>query len=169
MWAGDLKSHLTMVETEVTKGPNSMSFLDSVRTCIKKWNTFSGRAKRAEYWWFFLFSSVVYTFLMLVLGIFYASTIEAILIGESNSLLSSLSSEIPTTTIVVLLIWSLIIVFFTVAQLAAGSRRLHDIDKSGWWQLLYLLSFIPLIGLLACIYLIYLYVQKSHSRKNRFG
>jgi len=34
-------------------------------------------------------------------------------------------------------------------SLAVGARRLHDIGKSGWWQLL---SFIPLIGTIVLIY-----------------
>lgn len=34
-------------------------------------------------------------------------------------------------------------------SLAVGARRLHDIDKSGWWQLLYL---VPIIGWLVVIY-----------------
>ncbi len=33
-------------------------------------------------------------------------------------------------------------------QLAVGARRLHDIGKSGWWQLL---AFIPVIGIIILI------------------
>lgn len=29
-----------------------MTFLDSVKTCIKKTLTISGRASRSEFWWF---------------------------------------------------------------------------------------------------------------------
>lgn len=45
--------------------------------------------------------------------------------------------------------------------LAVGARRLHDIDKSGWLQLLY---FIPLIG---WIILVYWAVQEG-KEPNRF-
>ena len=44
-----------------------------------------------------------------------------------------------------------------------GVRRLHDIDKSGWWLLA---AFIPLIGWLV---LLYFYVQPSQPGANRFG
>jgi len=44
-----------------------------------------------------------------------------------------------------------------VPSLAAGARRLHDIGKSGWWQLLVL---IPLVG---WIYVIYLLAQPSRD------
>lgn len=47
--------------------------------------------------------------------------------------------------------------------LAVGARRLHDIGKSGWWQLLHL---IPLIGL---IVLIVWWVRKGDAGANRFG
>lgn len=36
-----------------------MNFRDSVRTCLHKYFTFSGRASRSEYWWFFLFCAVI--------------------------------------------------------------------------------------------------------------
>ena len=46
---------------------------------------------------------------------------------------------------------------------AAGSRRLHDTGKSGWWQLLII---VPVIGILV---LIYLFAQESEPRENRYG
>ena len=46
-------------------------------------------------------------------------------------------------------------------SLAVGARRLHDIDKSGWFQLLWL---IPVIG---WIIMIYLLVQEGRE-PNRF-
>jgi uncharacterized membrane protein YhaH (DUF805 family) len=46
-------------------------------------------------------------------------------------------------------------------SLAAGARRLHETDRSGWWQLL---MFVPLIG---WIILIVFFVQEP--RANRYG
>jgi uncharacterized membrane protein YhaH (DUF805 family) len=46
-------------------------------------------------------------------------------------------------------------------SLAVGARRLHDTDRSGWWQLL---MFIPLIG---WIVLIVFFAQEGKS--NRYG
>ena len=46
--------------------------------------------------------------------------------------------------------------------LAVGARRLHDIGKSGWFQLL---SVIPLVNLV----LIYFFVQPSQPEANNFG
>ncbi|NPC58005.1 DUF805 domain-containing protein [Caenimonas soli] len=50
-----------------------------------------------------------------------------------------------------------------VPTLAAGSRRLHDIGKSGWLQLL---GFIPLIG---WAILIYWAAQPGQPESNQYG
>ena len=50
-----------------------------------------------------------------------------------------------------------------IPSLAAGARRLHDINKSGWMQLIVL---IPIFGLL---YLIYLLVQEGDVADNQYG
>jgi uncharacterized membrane protein YhaH (DUF805 family) len=44
-----------------------------------------------------------------------------------------------------------------------GARRLHDTDRSGWWQLL---MFIPLIGI---IILIVWWASRGTPGANRFG
>jgi uncharacterized membrane protein YhaH (DUF805 family) len=36
-----------------------MTFGESIITCLKKYATLDGRARRSEYWWFFLFSVLV--------------------------------------------------------------------------------------------------------------
>lgn len=48
-------------------------------------------------------------------------------------------------------------------SLAVGARRLHDIGKSGWWQLLW---FLPVIGI---IVLIVWWATKGEAAGNRFG
>jgi len=48
-------------------------------------------------------------------------------------------------------------------SLAVGSRRLHDTNKSGWFQLIWL---VPLLGWIAMIYLL---VQPSDATDNQYG
>jgi len=48
-------------------------------------------------------------------------------------------------------------------SIAVASRRLHDIDKSGWLQLV---GIIPLVG---WIIVIIWYASDGHRKNNRFG
>ncbi len=48
-------------------------------------------------------------------------------------------------------------------SLAVGSRRLHDTNKSGWFQLLWI---VPILGWIAMIYLL---VQPGDVADNQFG
>lgn len=57
-------------------------------------------------------------------------------------------------------IWSLATL---LPSLAVGARRLHDIDRSGWWLLI---GFIPVIGL---IVLIVFFAKRGDAMPNRFG
>jgi uncharacterized membrane protein YhaH (DUF805 family) len=108
-----------------------MSLTESISICFSKYATFSGKASRSEYWWFFLFGSVVTWCMDVALNL-------QILNDPSVSDNASIASTIV----------SLILL---VPSLAAGSRRLHDINKSGWWQLLGLtiIGLIPLVIWLA--------------------
>lgn len=111
-----------------------MNFQNSVKSGFENYFNFEGRATRSEYWWWFLFYVIA-----------YVSTIgvDMILSLGALSLVVSLALFAPS--------------------LAVGARRLHDINKSGWWQLLYI---IPLIGMLV---MIYFFVQKGDVSDNRFG
>ena len=88
-----------------------MNFGQSITTCMGKYVTFSGRASRSEFWWFYLFT---------VLITWGATVVEAAMFGlGATGILSSIASLV-----------------FLLPSLAASSRRLHDIGKSGWWLLI---------------------------------
>nr|WP_311462507.1 DUF805 domain-containing protein [uncultured Aggregatibacter sp.] len=108
---------------------------------LKNYATFSGRARRKEYWMFFLISaliSIVLTLLDILLGT-YSVEYEAGLFSGLYSLLILL----PSIAVVV--------------------RRLHDTDRSGWWILI---SLIPLIGVIVLFVFMCL---DSQPGTNRFG
>ncbi len=50
-----------------------------------------------------------------------------------------------------------------IPSIAVGVRRLHDLDRTGWW---YLLVLLPVIGWLV---LIFFYIQPGTTGENRFG
>ena len=97
-----------------------MNFTQAITTCMGKYGTFSGRASRSEYWWFYLFLVMISWGSILVSGAMYSP----------NDFMFEI---LP----------NLVSLVFIVPALAAGCRRLHDIGKSGWWQLL---SIVPIIG-----------------------
>lgn len=86
-----------------------MGFGEAIKTCFSKYFTISGRARRSEYWWFYLF-----TFL---LGI-VAAIFDAIL-GLGTEDLGVLGAIATLVTI--------------IPTITAQVRRLHDTGKSGWW------------------------------------
>jgi len=96
-----------------------MSFADAVRTCLTKYATFSGRARRSEYWWFFLFN---------ILVSIAAGIIDAILRTRAGGL-----GLVGTVAALALLL----------PGLAVGVRRLHDTGRTGWWLLI---GLIPCVG-----------------------
>ncbi len=56
-----------------------------------------------------------------------------------------------------------------VPTLAVAVRRLHDTNKSAWFLLLYLLSWLPLVGLVIAIVLIVFYATEGNPGPNNYG
>lgn len=107
-----------------------MKFSEAIKACFSKYATFSGRAGRPEYWWFFLF---------VFLGSFILSGLDAAIFG--------FDAETGRPTRVFSGIFGLAII---LPMLAVGWRRLHDIGKPGWYLLTPLmLAFIYFLALLA--------------------
>jgi uncharacterized membrane protein YhaH (DUF805 family) len=108
---------------------------------LKKYAVFSGRARRMEFWYFVLFNLVVYIVLSLIdtlLGTYNIVSGVGLLSG-----IYSLAVLIPT--------------------LALWVRRLHDIDRTGWWLLI---NLIPLIG---TIVLLVFALTPGTPGSNRYG
>lgn len=89
--------------------------VDWALTPLKKYAQFSGRAPRAEYWWFTLANLVVSFVIGMLEGALGLS-------GESG--LSSFG--------VLSIIFSLALI---VPGIAVTVRRLHDTNRTGWWIL----------------------------------
>ena len=144
-----------------------MGFGEAIQTCLKKFGKFSGRASRSEFWWFYLFVTLLAV----------AATIVDVLVlgtnfGERGVVrrVASFATLVPT--------------------LAATSRRLHDTNRRGWWMLLPLLALVPLflfllpvglerryftnlIAVLAGFFtiglLLYWLIKRGTQGANRFG
>ncbi len=111
---------------------------------LKCWNQyadFSGRARRKEYWIFSLINGVIIIILYILQMVMIESTLW--LIFPIVFFLYALAVFLPS--------------------LAVNIRRLHDIGKSGWWYLIYL---IPIIG---SIWLFVLMCLDSEPGENQWG
>lgn len=103
---------------------------------------FEGRARRREYWMYFLAYMIIYVALYALMFIFAAiADFLAVII-------------------------SILLAFFALGlllpSLAVGVRRLHDTNKSGWFMLL---GFVPL----ANFYLLYLMILEGDKGPNQYG
>ncbi|PMO38267.1 hypothetical protein BCT11_17500 [Vibrio sp. 10N.222.52.B12] len=110
-------------------------------TAIKNYINFGGRARRKEYWYFFLFNiliSLVLCFIDTTTGNYEPET--------GYGLLSSIYA---------------LAVF--IPGVSVGVRRLHDTGRTGWWSLI---AFIPLIGVLV---LLYFCASKGDTGRNQYG
>jgi len=110
-------------------------------TVLKKYAVFTGRARRAEYWYFILVSIIV-----------------GMLIGMVDGLINFAVGDFPIG--VLGLVYSLAIV---IPSLAVFVRRLHDTDHSGWWVLL---TAIPIIGF---IVLLVFTTKEGQPGPNQYG
>ncbi|OGR78340.1 MAG: hypothetical protein A2X32_02270 [Elusimicrobia bacterium GWC2_64_44] len=115
--------------------------MDWYLAALKKYAEFSGRARRKEYWLFFLFNLLAVlglSFVDVVSGL-YSKALGAGLFGGAYSLLVLLPS------------------------IAVSVRRLHDTGRSAWWLLL---ALVPMLGPLA---LIVIYCLDGTPGENKYG
>lgn len=117
-----------------------MSFGDSIVSAFRKYAEFRGRARRSEYWWFWLFT---------VLVGFAAGMMDGLL-GLADE-----TGNGPIGGIVTLAL--------LLPSLAVGARRLHDTGRSAWWLLI---ALVPLAGL---IVLLIFFVKDSAPGANEHG
>lgn len=111
-----------------------MNFVEAISSGLSNYVNFSGRAQRSAYWWWVLFVIVVDI---------VASLIDATIGAQIIATIASLALLLPS--------------------IAVGVRRLHDLDRTGWWLLI---GLVPLVGF---IVLIIFFVQQGTAGANRFG
>ena len=105
-----------------------MDFGTAIATFFKRYFDFEGRSSRAEYWWFVLFNYLIFiaAFILDIIIFGIAAMDEAFLFQG---------------------LWSLATL---IGVISLGVRRLHDIDKTGFW-FLYIYS--PLLVLVPALLL----------------
>jgi uncharacterized membrane protein YhaH (DUF805 family) len=101
----------------------------------RKYATFSGRASRSEFWWWYL----VYSIFVIIFEIVFFS------VGIGGAVVSPTSGAVsfsPAYFVVLGIFW-IVSLGVLVPTLAIAWRRLHDTNRSGGY---YFLGLIPLVG-----------------------
>jgi uncharacterized membrane protein YhaH (DUF805 family) len=115
-----------------------MNFTEAIKSGFQNYANFNGRAQRSAFWYWVLFA---------FLAGLVTVAIDSAIFGSDS--------------------WMPINSLFTLAtiipNLSVAARRLHDIDRTGWWQLLH---FVPVIG---TIVLIVWWCTSGTPGPNRFG
>lgn len=110
---------------------------------FNKYATFTGRARRKEYWTFLLVNLVI----ILVVQIFIVST-------------KNTSHSVAIVLVLSYVAYCLILILPSIAVIV---RRLHDTGRSGWW---YFISVVPIIG---GVWLLVLMCLDSTPGENEYG
>jgi uncharacterized membrane protein YhaH (DUF805 family) len=116
-----------------------MGFVEAIKGGFRNYIGFGGRAARSEYWYWTLF-----VYLLLVVAWLIDMTVFGFNTTGVNpmTVLATLATLLPT--------------------LAVSARRLHDIDRSGWWALL-------IFTVIGYVVLIYWAFMRGTVGTNRFG
>lgn len=117
-----------------------MDFFSAISTCmVKKYADFSGRASRSEFWFFTLF---------LVLATVVSTIIDIMILNYHPDDLGPLYLIVTVITL--------------IPAIAAAARRLHDVNHSGWWQLL-------ILTIIAIPIYLYWVIIKGTDGENNYG
>ena len=90
------------------------------KVVLENYANFDGRARRAEFWWYFLANLII-------------------------SVVFNILAAIASFFIIFSFIYGLAVL---IPGIAVGIRRLHDTDKSGWWLLIGLIPLVGAIVLI---------------------
>lgn len=137
-----------------------MTFQNAVTTCLRdKYISFSGRARRSEYWWFGL-ATLLYS--LGVTLVFFVVNFGAGGFAKTSGL-SSLG-------LLVLILGAIGYLALILPAIAVTVRRFHDVNLSGWWVLAgFVVGVVPLVGWIASIAMFIVTVLKGTAGENRFG
>lgn len=138
-----------------------MGFVEAIRHNFSNYATFSGRAQRSQFWWWYLFLVLVYGVAQVIDGLIGWGVGKSTFDITVNDQVQTYTS--PGVGFLFLIVWLATI----IPTLAVMARRLHDTDRSGWWILWgYLLALVCCIGF---IILLVFWLQRGTPGDNRFG
>lgn len=115
---------------------------------LKNYARFSGRASRAEFWWFFLFATIFYVAMMFIVMRSFAE-LTPTQAADPASAINFANSGPGVLMSLIGLLWLALL----CPMIAVQVRRIHDLNRSGWWiggfWLLYLLYVVLSVAMVA--------------------
>jgi uncharacterized membrane protein YhaH (DUF805 family) len=117
-----------------------MTLSEAVKMSLARYASFGGRARRSEYWYF----TVCHWLAILLAGVVSYLVMLAV----------------PALAIIV---YSIVVFGTLLPHLAVTVRRLHDVDRAGWW---YLFGLVPVLGTI--VLLVWMCTDGTRG-PNRFG
>lgn len=136
--------------------------IEAYKKFFKNFTNFSGRSTRSDYWYIVL-SCALYFWVAAILSVIMTPIVnnylERAILGENQILLSIIILVIFT---LILISYILTLIIF-IGSFALKTRRMHDINKSGLWQLIEL---VPIVG--PIIFFIFLCTD-SVNENNKYG
>ena len=103
-----------------------MSFGQAVKSCFNKYITFTGRATRAEYWWFQLFLLLLF-FASVILGCIAGVLSETISIGKNSA-----PAQASSWSFYIMIGFIICFIITFLPTLSVMVRRFHDVGIAGW-------------------------------------
>ena len=122
-----------IIDDPTVKKNNNKDFELAVKNGFLKWVDFDGKSDRPDFWYFYLFT---------ILGSLYFQWVDWV--ADASQTLDGAKNYSFWDAWLLPNIFTLLI---AIPALAVGARRLHEVGKSGWWQLLMItvIGIIPLI------------------------
>ena len=141
----------------------TLSFGQAIKTCFTKFCTFSGRARRSEYWLFNIFIQIITSIIIIpLIFIFIAICTPTTYYDYNTHSYRQKQTTLGAGFFIVLIITLFIFLVLSIPILSASVRRLHDTGKSGCYLLL---GFIPF----GSIALLIFFIEDSQQTTNEYG
>ena len=128
-----------------------MTFLTAIKNAFIRCFDFKSRSSRSEFWYFYLFTTI-FGFIGIQIDRLFNLEILGLQLTQNIDEVAILG---PTYIFLYFL--------FFIPSLSLYIRRLHDINRSGWWLLI---ALIPFVGIIT---LIFFWCLKGTQNRNLYG
>ena len=128
-----------------------MTFLAAIKNAFIRCFDFKSRSSRSEFWYFYLFTTI-FGFIGIQIDRLFNLEILGLQLTQNINEVAILG---PTYIFLYFL--------FFIPSLSLYIRRLHDINRSGWWLLI---AIIPFVGIIT---LIFFWCLKGTQNRNLYG